>query len=42
VIRHGVLSHYTVLPWEDPHEYQAIVTALVDEHRGRHRRHECG
>jgi hypothetical protein len=31
-IRHGVLSRHIVLPWEDPHEYQAIVTALVAEH----------
>ena len=31
-LRHGVLSRYTVLPWEDAHEYQAIVTALVGEH----------
>ena len=31
-LRHGVLSRYTVLPWEDPNEYEAIVAALVDEH----------
>ena len=31
-LRHGVLSRYTVLPWEDADEYQAIVTALVDCH----------
>jgi hypothetical protein len=24
-LRHGVLSRYTVLPWEDPDEYQALV-----------------
>ena len=30
-LRHGVLSRYTVLPWEDAGEYQAIVTALVAE-----------
>ena len=31
-LRHGVLSRYTVLPWEDADEYQAIVMALVAEH----------
>jgi hypothetical protein len=31
-LRHGVLSRFTVLPWEDADEYQAIVSALVDEH----------
>src|SRR5919112_2307175 len=31
-LRHGVLSRYTVLPWEDPEEYQALVAALVTEH----------
>src|SRR6516225_8044339 len=31
-LRHGVLSRYTVLPWEDSDEYQAIVAALVAEH----------
>src|SRR6266478_3134671 len=31
-LRHGVLSRYTVLPWEDADEYQAIVAALVAEH----------
>src|SRR3954447_23296611 len=31
-LRHGVLSRYTVLPWEDPEEYQALVAALVAEH----------
>lgn len=34
-LRHGVLSRYTVLPWEDAGEYQAIVTALVAEHAPR-------
>lgn len=29
-LRHGVLSRYTVLPWEDPSEYGAIIAALVD------------
>jgi hypothetical protein len=31
-LRHGVLSGYTVLPWEDADEYQALVAALVAEH----------
>lgn len=31
-LRHGVLSRYTVLPWEDAGEYQALVAALVAEH----------
>jgi hypothetical protein len=31
-LRQGLLSRYTVLPWEDADEYQAIVTALVDCH----------
>ena len=31
-LRHGVLSRYTVLPWEDADEYQTIVAALVAEH----------
>src|SRR5215471_2925703 len=31
-LRHGVLSRYTVLPWENADEYQAIVVALVAEH----------
>src|SRR5436309_12833635 len=31
-LRHGLLSRYTVLPWEDADEYQRIVTALVAEH----------
>ncbi len=28
-LRHGVLSRYTVLPWEDADEYGALVGALV-------------
>jgi hypothetical protein len=32
-LRHGVLSRYTVLPWESADEYRAIVEALVAEHR---------
>ena len=31
-LRHGVLSRYTVLPWENADEYQAVVEALVAEH----------
>lgn len=31
-LRHGVLSCYTVLPWEDEAEYQALLSALVAEH----------
>jgi hypothetical protein len=31
-LRHGVLSRYTVLPWEDAAEYRAVVEALVAEH----------
>ena len=26
-LRHGVLSRYTVLPWESTDEYQAVVEA---------------
>jgi hypothetical protein len=31
-LRHGVLSRYVLLPWEDPAEYYALVAALVAEH----------
>ncbi len=31
-LRHGVLSRYSVLPWEDVGEYEALVSALVAEH----------
>jgi hypothetical protein len=31
-LRHGVLSRYTVLPWESADEYNAILVALVAEH----------
>jgi hypothetical protein len=31
-LRHGVLSRYTVLPWEDADEYHALLEALVAEH----------
>ena len=32
-LKHGVLSRYTVLPWEDADEYAALVASLVAEHR---------
>lgn len=32
-VRHGVLSQYTVLPWEDGEEYRALIEALVSEHK---------
>jgi hypothetical protein len=31
-LRHGVLSRYIVLPWEDGDEYRALLEALVAEH----------
>ena len=31
-LKHGILSRYTVLPWEDPDEYHALVGALAAEH----------
>jgi hypothetical protein len=31
-MQHGVLSRYTVLPWEDRSEYQSLLDALVAEH----------
>jgi hypothetical protein len=31
-LRHGVLSRYTVLPWEDADEYRDLVAALATEH----------
>jgi len=34
-LRHGVLSRYTVLPWEDSGEYSALLSALVAEHTPR-------
>jgi len=34
-LKHGVLSRYTVLPWEDADEYRALVAALADEHQPR-------
>ena len=30
-LRHGVLSRYTVLPWEDADQYEELITALVAE-----------
>jgi hypothetical protein len=32
-IQHGILSRYTVLPWEDANEYQALLEALPLEHK---------
>ena len=32
-LRHGVLSQYAVLPWEDGEEYRALLEALVAEHK---------
>ena len=31
-LKHGVLSRYTVLPWEDAAEYHDLVAALAAEH----------
>jgi hypothetical protein len=31
-LKHGVLSRYTVLPWEDESEYRVLLEALVAEH----------
>jgi hypothetical protein len=31
-LQHGVLSRYTVLPWEDEGEYHTLLGALVSEH----------
>jgi hypothetical protein len=31
-LRHGILSQYTLLPWENGDEYRALVAALVVEH----------
>ena len=31
-LQHGVLSQYTVLPWEDGAEYSALIEALAAEH----------
>ncbi|HKF96296.1 MAG TPA: hypothetical protein VKB96_17225, partial [Gammaproteobacteria bacterium] len=32
-LKHGVLSHDTVLPWECEREYCTLLTALVSEHQ---------
>jgi len=32
-MQHGLLSRYTVLPWEDENEYKKLLDALLDEHR---------
>ena len=32
-LRHGVLSGYTILPWEDENEYRELLNALVVEHK---------
>jgi hypothetical protein len=34
-LRHGVLSRYTVLPWENADEYSALLAALAAEHAPR-------
>ena len=31
-LRHGVLSRYVVLPWEDGTEYRTLLDALAAEH----------
>lgn len=31
-LKHGILSRYTLLPWEDPVEYQLLIAALAAEH----------
>lgn len=31
-LKHGILSRYTVLPWEDASEYRTLVAALAGEH----------
>jgi len=32
-LRHGVLSRYTVLPWEEESEYHELLSALVSDHQ---------
>ena len=32
-LKHGVLSRYTVLPWENADEYAVLMASLVAEHR---------
>ena len=34
-VRHGLLSVYTVLPWEDEAEYGSLLGALVEEYAPR-------
>jgi len=31
-LKHGILSRYTVLPWEDADEYRSLIAALMAEH----------
>ena len=31
-LNHGILSRYTVLPWEDANEYRGLIDALAAEH----------
>src|SRR6185312_3872786 len=31
-LRHGILSKYALLPWEDPEEYASLLAAFVEEH----------
>src|SRR6266545_6033984 len=31
-LKHGILSRYTVLPWEEVNEYNALLGALAAEH----------
>jgi hypothetical protein len=31
-LKHGILSRYTILPWEDANEYRTLVAALMAEH----------
>ena len=31
-VRHGILSRFTVLPWEDDADYQMLLGAMIDEH----------
>ena len=32
-LKHGVLSHDTVLPWESESEYGLLLSALISEHQ---------
>jgi hypothetical protein len=34
-VRHGILSRFTVLPWEDEEEYRGLLDALAAEHDPR-------